>query len=448
MLFLNIKTSITIAVLLPFLGRASNSATNVLNLDDAVAIALEHNRNLKNSSLDRQKAEDKLAAAQTRQFPSINLYLLGAQQLQRFDFTLEKGVLGTYSGVGPIPNEDVHLSTPLQPTGLLIGRVSQPVSALIRIRRSLDTLKTGVKIANEQTRAERQKVVRDVKRIYYELQQTGSALQTIHETEGLYRELEKLTENYVAGEIVLKADLLEVRTRLAKAEQSASLLVDQLAIGKQQLNILLGRDGEEDFEVQPVLEATNVILDLEAARQHALQQRPEIQQAKLRVVQAQQDVRAKKAEYIPDVAVEFNSLAFLNWGRFMPAQSTSIGVSLTWEPFDWGRKKHEIAEKQRTVTQASEAEKDASNTVLLDVNRAYRQLRYSRGQLQVARLSHETALESLRVVKKKYSLQAVLFKDVLQGQVNLEQSNSDYQQALLSFWNARADYERALGEDQ
>jgi len=37
---------------------------------------------------------------------------------------------------------------------------------------------------------------------------------------------------------------------------------------------------------------------------------------------------------------------------------------------------------------------------------------------------------------------------VLQRQVNLEQANSDYQQALLSFWNSRADFERALGEDQ
>jgi hypothetical protein len=42
----------------------------------------------------------------------------------------------------------------------------------------------------------------------------------------------------------------------------------------------------------------------------------------------------------------------------------------------------------------------------------------------------------------------VLLKDVLQGQVSLEQSNSDYQQALLSVWNSRADFERALGEDQ
>ena len=85
---------------------------------------------------------------------------------------------------------------------------------------------------------------------------------------------------------------------------------------------------------------------------------------------------------------------------------------------------------------------------LIDVNDKYRGLRQSRTQLRVARLAQETAIESLRVTKNKYAVQNVLLKDVLQGQVSLEQSNSDYQQALLSFWNSRADFERALGEDQ
>src|SRR5262249_47038090 len=139
-------------------------------------------------------------ANRTHQFPGISLYALGAQQLRSFDFTLEKGVLGTYSGTGPLPANDVHLKTPLQPTGVFVGRVSQPLSSLIRIRRNLDTLKTGVELAGEQTRADRQKVAREVKRVYYGLQQIDSSLRSVRQTVALYQELAKLTENYVAGE--------------------------------------------------------------------------------------------------------------------------------------------------------------------------------------------------------------------------------------------------------
>jgi outer membrane protein TolC len=39
-------------------------------------------------------------------------------------------------------------------------------------------------------------------------------------------------------------------------------------------------------------------------------------------------------------------------------------------------------------------------------------------------------------------------KDVLEAQAGLEETNTEYQQALTSFWNARADFERAIGEDQ
>ena len=420
----------------------------ILTLDQAVAMALENNRGLQNSTLEARKAQDKLDANRTRQFPSMNVYLLGAQQLQSFNFTLEKGVLGNYPGIGPLPSEDVHLTTPTQPTGIFMGKVTQPISSLIQIRRNLDTLRTGVEIANEQTRADKQKVVRDVKRVYYALQQVGSSLRSVRQTVALYQELARLTENYVAGEVVLKADLLDVQTHLAKAEQSESLLHDQEASGKEQLNLLLGRDVLTAFDVQPVLEAADDSIDLAAARERALQQRPEVRQAKLQQKQAEQDLRAKKAESIPQLAAEFNSLSFLNFGSFFPTHSYSAGLSLSWEPFDWGRKKHEAAQKQHTVDQARNSGQDAINAVIIDVNDKYRQLRQSRTQLRVASLSQETAMESLRVTRNKFAVENVLLKDVLQGQVSLEQSNSDYQQALLSFWNARADFERALGEDQ
>jgi outer membrane protein TolC len=423
-------------------------AQDTLTLDQAVSMALESNRSLRNSELDAQKATDNLNANRTHQFPSISLYGLGAQQLQSFDFILRKGVLGTYTGTGPLPAQDVHLKTPLAPTGMFVGRITQPLSSLIRIRRNLDTLKTGVEIAHEQTRADKQKIVREVKRVYYSLQQVESSLRSVHQTVVLYQELARLTDNYVIREVALKSDSLDVATRLAKAEQSESLLQDQRATGKEQLNQLLGRDVLADFDIQPVTDLTDEGFDLVAARAKALEQRPEVRQAKLRQTQAEQDLRAKKAEYIPDVSAEVNSLRFLNYGSFFPTQSNSVGLSVSWEPFDWGRKKNEAAQKRHTVEQARNSQQDAVNAVLMNVNDKYRQLRQSRTQLKVARLSQETALESLRVAKNKFAVQSVLLKDVLQVQVSIEQSNSDYQQALLSFWNARAEFERALGEDQ
>jgi outer membrane protein TolC len=224
--------------------------------------------------------------------------VLGAQQLRSFDFTLEKGVLGTYEGTAPLPDQDVHLKTPLQPTGLLLGRVSQPLSALVRIRRNMDTLKTGVKLATEQTRAERQKITREIKRVYYGLQEVESSLHSVRQTATLYEEIERLTSRYVVQQVALRGDLLQTQTRLAKTQQLETQLRNQQAAGKEQLNQLLGRNVLTEFEVQPPLEASGDTPGIEEARLRALKDRPEIRQAQLRHLQAEQDFRAKKAEYI------------------------------------------------------------------------------------------------------------------------------------------------------
>lgn len=445
---MRLRPTTSILALAAAFSLQSASAAELLTLEQAIDIALGQNRGIQRSAIDMEKAKEQLAANRTRQFPSFSVYALGAQQLRSFDFTLEKGVLGTYDSTGPLPSEDVRLTTPRQPTGLMQARIAQPLTSLIRVRRNLETLKTGVALAAENTRSERQKLVRDVKRAYYSLQQVDSSLRAVRETTKLYEEIEKLTSNYVIQEVALQGDLLDAQTRLAKTNQLEVSLMNQRESAKEQLNYLLGRGVMTEFEVQPVLEITGDEPDLNQSRERALKDRPEIRQAALKQLQAEQDLRAKKAERIPDVSAELNNTQFLNWGRYMPTQSLSAGVSLSWEPFDWGRKKHEAAEKERTVDQARIALLEAESAVLADINDKYRQLQYRRTELKVARLSQETAMENLRVTKNKYLVEAVLVKDVLQSQVTLEQSNAEYQQSLASFWNARAEFERALGEDQ
>jgi outer membrane protein TolC len=423
-------------------------AADALTLDQAVQLAVDHNRGLKNASLDIDRAEDQVNAARTRQFPSFSLFVLGAQQLTPVDFTFEKGALGTFDEIGPVPAEDTELSTPLRPTGFVFGRVAQPLTSLIRIRRNIEALKTGAEVAREETRAERQKIVRDVKRVYYDLQQSQALLRSLRETLKLYQEIERLTTQYVEQQTALKADLLGIQTRIAETEQNELSLQNRLASGKEQLNRLLGRDVRTDFDPEPVALAAEMDVDLNEAHRSALEHRPEIRQARLRHTQAEWDMKAKKAEYIPDLAVEFNSIALLNFSSFLPTQTQSVGLSLTWEPFDWGRRKRELSEKRHVVEQAENATVDAESMVLIDVNDKYRQLQQNQMQLRVARLKQETAVENLRVVKNKYAADAVLLKDVLQAQTSVEEGNTSYERAVLAFWDARADFERAVGEDR
>lgn len=68
--------------------------------------------------------------------------------------------------------------------------------------------------------------------------------------------------------------------------------------------------------------------------------------------------------------------------------------------------------------------------------------------IRIARLAQTAARADVQMVSYKYRLDAVLLKDVLKAQTTLADANANYQKALLSFWTAKADFEKALGENR
>lgn len=423
-------------------------AAEELSLNAAVQLALQRNTEIANTALDVSKSKDRYAALHTSLYPKFSFYALGSQQLMPITATIAAGTLEKNSPIGPIPYQDAHFSTPMQPTGFLVGRIAQPLLTLYRINLNLKALNTSTDISEQKARSKRQEVVRNVKQLYYGIEQVQSSLAVTRESIVLYKEVERLTTDYVAKQTALESELLQAQATLADAEQSELTLSNQEAKQKEQLNDLLGRDVLTDFTVTPIDEAQQPEIDLVAARKTALSQRPELKQAQLKVVQSEQELRAKRAEYIPDISAEFNSVTLLNFNSFLPSGSYSVGLSLSWEPFDWGRKKNEIAEKRDTVTQDKNTETSTERKVIMDVDDKYRNIQQSWAKLHTAGLTQRYATENLRVYKNQYKVQAALLKVVFQAQTTLAQANSDYQHALADYWTAQAEFEYALGEDK
>jgi outer membrane protein TolC len=92
-------------------------------------------------------------------------------------------------------------------------------------------------------------------------------------------------------------------------------------------------------------------------------------------------------------------------------------------------------------------EEDARDQVLQEVDSQFRQLHEARAQLAVAESARDAEQERLRNQTSAYSQQAILLSDLLQQQASLATAEDQYRQALLAFWTARADFERALGEE-
>jgi outer membrane protein TolC len=307
-------------------------------------------------------------------------------------------------------------------------------------------VKLARSVEEERLHQTQQSIVDEVKRTYYGILQSQSALESVVEAIRLYRELDRVTEDYVAQQVSLRSDSIEVKTRLAKAEYEALNLANKLATEKEQLNNLLGRDVRADFKVTATAEVNGFADDLAGLRVGALEKRPEVRQAKLKLTRAELDRRIKKSEYIPDVSVGFTYVTLGNFDPVIPRQFASLGIVVKWEVFDWGRKRDQLAEKDKTIEQARSELHETESLVLIDVGAKFRKLQQTRQALVVAQLSQETAREALRVNTNKYRLTAALRSDVLQSQASLAEANHSYQQAILGYWTAKAELEKAIGE--
>jgi outer membrane protein TolC len=438
---------LAVAIALPAAAQQeSTHPASPLSLDAAVSLAMTNNRQVKRTALDVEKAQDEVAASRTLRLPNFSLFLLESELLTRLNFQFPEGTFGSFPGIGPIPAHNTTISTPLRPTTYIFGRTVQPLSQLYRIGLGVQAGEVGIELAREALRQQRQAVADQVKQDYYAILQTQSALEAAQQVVKFYTELGELTDRYLAQEAVLKSDVLNVKTQLAKSKYDVLRLQDALQSQQEDLNEVLGRDLTTEFAVEAIPDLASYEVNLAEARQRALEQRPEIREGRLRMKQARLDERAQRAESIPGVSLSFNYLSPFNV-NFVPKNIVSAGFMVDWDIWDWGRKRKELAEKVLTVRQAELAEQEAEQQILVEVGAKFRKLTESRALLDVNQLARQTEGEKLRVVMNQYHQSAALLKDTLQQEAAVAAADAQYRQALLSFWTAKADLEKVMGEE-
>jgi outer membrane protein len=418
----------------------------VLTLDQAIQMALQNNRQVQIAALEVTKNQHAEAAQRTRRLPSVNTSVLASQLLSDVNFHFDKGVFGTYPSTGPIPSKDTDVRAPKKLTTVLDGEVAQPLTQLHRIKLGIRMQEAITESSREALRTQQQSVIAQVKQTYYQLLQTQSALQANEEALTFDRELERVVSNDVVQQAALDADLLQVKAQLAQQEYETLTLRNSFATTQDQLNRLMGRDLRTEFRVSPIPETSAAEQDLATLQKLALKQRPELREAGLKVTQATYDRRITQSLYTPDVSLALRYVQPYNV-QVMPDKFLSVGLQLTWEPWDWGRKREELAQKRQAIEQAKKTQQDTEAQVLIEVNTQFRRLREAQELLRVTQALQAARREKTRVVINQYTQKAALLKDVLQQRSSLADANHQYKDALFQFATAQAALEKALGEN-
>jgi outer membrane protein TolC len=317
---------------------------------------------------------------------------------------------------------------------------------LLRIDLSIRQQRLATELSQQSYLEHQQVLVNEVRHAYYAILQSQSEVESQRALLAYLEELQQLTARRLQQEAVLKADSLRITAQRTKALYQLTVTEDALADRKEALNRLLGRDLLEEFTVEMVPASLAEESGLQQARKVAIEMRPEIKAETIKKERAALDTKIERTRYIPDVSIQANYLTTPNIS-FLPQNVGAVGVLLTWQPWDWGQKRHNIAQKVDAEEQAQLSIDNVREQVLQEVDSSFRRLREARELLTAAQAARDAEAEKLRNQMDAYSHQAIVLSDLLQQQSSVASAEDQYRQGLLAFWRARADFERALGEE-
>ena len=402
----------------------STAAVTPLTLKGAVDVAAVGNRQIKMDDSDVGRLRWDYRIKQSERLPNVRFLGYGALQ------TIESPLI------------------PAKADAFIFGHALMPITQQFRLTLEGKIVKSAQVVAFEKLRLQRHETRAKVQAAYYKLALDSSLTRDAEDLIRYLKQLQVVIAEQVKNGSSLKVDALEVNARLAKAEFDLKKLRNTQQIDAERFNQLLGRDIATPTALTGVDAAQPMQIDLSAAESTALLQRPELKIAQERFKQIQLEKMVIRSRYLPDIS------AGVVWGTLpgfnisvLPNHFLAPGLFFTWNAFDWGRKEMEVKARNLAAKSATLTLAEAKADALIDVHTQIHHLNEARDLIDVTRLGREAAREKLRVYLNRYKFTAAKLSEVLEAESQLSNSNNSYHEALLAFWEARAQYERAMGKD-
>ena len=130
---------------------------------------------------------------------------------------------------------------------------------------------------------------------------------------------------------------------------------------------------------------------------------------------------------------------------FLTHNIGTFGVKMTWDIFDWGKRRAVVAQRKEQLTQANENLRRVEKRIEVEVDKAYRKLEQTKSLIGVTRESLTLQKENLRL--KSNGMKAGTATEAQYATAVAAVKKAEYEelQALLGYSLAVADLKRIIG---
>ncbi|MGD1075730.1 MAG: TolC family protein [Thermodesulfovibrionales bacterium] len=310
---------------------------------------------------------------------------------------------------------------------------------------------TQVKIANLNFDSSRfdlhnvsEQIIQNVQQAYYgELQAKRNRDVNIDTVKQYVQHLEQAKGFFEVG-TKPRFDVIQAEVNLSNAKLNLIKAENAFKIARVNLNNAMGVPDAPDYSIEDNLSFKQYEITLEDALAKAYENRPDLQSAIAKRKAAEVSVESAKANYYPFLTGN----AAYDWagGRFdQYDHSWSVGAIFTVPVFSGFLTKYQVGEARANLNVLKANEESLRQTVILDVQQAYLNLRAVEEAIPTAELGVRQAQENMDITNGRYAAGVGNPIEVTDAEVSLSNAKLSYIQALSDDKVAQANLEKAMG---
>lgn len=403
----------------------------VLNLDRCIDIALLKQPSIIASYYTVEANRSRVGEARSNYYPQIS-------------------ASGGYSRIKPIAS---GASGPNGFSSGAAGSFDEYTSSLSLSQNIYDFGKTAsqVKIQKlnlDSTRSDldtnKNQIVLNVKQAYYSTLQAARNKAVAEESVNQYRQHLDQARGFFEVGTKPRYDVITAEVNLSNAKLNLITADNTLKIAQVNLNIAMGVPDAPAYSIEDTLAYNKYKITLSDALSRAMADRPDIKSLVLRRQAAEENVSFAKTGYYPALT----GAAAYNWeGTGFPLdKGWNVGVAVSIPIFNGFLTKHQVGEAEANVSVARANEDSIRQSVVLDVQQSYLNLKQYEDSIATAALAVKQATENLDIANGRYAAGVGNPIEVTDAQVTYSNAKLVYIQALTNYNIAHSALLKAMGE--
>lgn len=432
---------------------ASYSQTT-LTLEESISLALENNKNLKNSFMEVDAAKETLENARSNYYPKVSANVLAMQSINSLiKFKMEGGDLPVYDG-----NPD-HLSSAteyayfpginlglLSRTAIGVLNIAQPVYAGGKIRTGNELAALNVDVKEQQQQLATSELSLKTEEQYWQIISLQEKEKTLAYYELLLRDIRKQVDDALKAGLIIKNDVLKVQIRQSELEANKNKLMNGKKLAIMQFCQTIGIPFDSTLVLQERINVSQSPGQFYTNPENAVGNTIEYGLLGKSVDAARLQTKMKEGDLKPTIAAGLVGYHFNLLQKGVKAQTNGLAYVTVSVPISdlWSGKSN-VRESKLREQIAENTFEDTKGLLQLRAEKAWTDLNEKWKEIAIMEETAQQADENLKVSQTGYNSGVVTLSDLLEAQALVAETADKLTEAKMQYRLAIKNYLKVTG---